>query len=143
MPTLPGPAYFLLRRDRRHPVGEQVFNLRLPITLGEQVFNRLWWQLTASAVFSGVAAATALASRKSRVAGRNVRNKVPGWEMPGLAELVSRGESSATPGRCWLRTSDPMLRPATRLLREANAVAAAMPLDTADAVAVRSKNAAG
>ncbi len=50
---------------------------------------------TALAVLSGVAAATAVASRKVGVAGRNVRLQVPGNEVPGVAELVPRGENQA------------------------------------------------
>ena len=43
---------------------------------------------TALAVLSGVAAATAVASRKVGVVGRNVRIQVPGNEVPGVAELT-------------------------------------------------------
>ncbi len=43
--------------------------------------------LTALAVFSGVAAATAVASRKVGVAGRNVRMRYSGEDKPGVAEL--------------------------------------------------------
>ena len=50
---------------------------------------------TALAVLSGVAAATAVASRKVGVVGRNVRLQVPGNEVPGVAELVPRGENQA------------------------------------------------
>ena len=39
-------------------------------------------------MFSGVAAATAVASRKVGVAGRNVRLHVPGNEVPDIAELT-------------------------------------------------------
>ena len=54
---------------------------------------------TALAVLSGVAAATAVASRKSRVAGRNVRIPVAFKEKPGVDELMINSLSSATPGR--------------------------------------------
>ncbi len=43
--------------------------------------------VTALAVFSGVAAATAVASRKVGVAGRNVRMRYSGEDKPGVAEL--------------------------------------------------------
>lgn len=50
---------------------------------------------TALAVLSGVDAATAVASRKIGVAGRNVRIQVPAKEEPSVAELVPRGENQA------------------------------------------------
>ena len=92
---------------------------------------------TASAVLSGVAAATAVASRKVGVAGRNVRIRSLAKEEPGVAELVSSciiGRKLGYAGP--LTTSDifPMLRPATPTSHRATAVAAATPLNTADAV---------